>query len=70
MGSTDSMNQILNGTIQPTVWSPASRILLPVANDEWGRRNNGVTLVDENAPLLVLSPVVIAMRKPMAEALG
>ena len=70
MGSTDSMNQILNGTIQPTIWSPASRILLPVANDEWGKRNNGATLVDENAPLLVLSPVVIAMWKPMAEVLG
>ncbi|ABU58655.1 substrate-binding and vWA domain-containing protein [Roseiflexus castenholzii] len=70
MGSTDSMNQILSGAIQPTVWSPASRILLPVANDEWGKRNNGATLVDENAPLLVLSPVVIAMWKPMAEALG
>lgn len=70
MGSADSMNQILSGAIQPTVWSPASRILLPVANDEWGRQNNGATLVDENAPLLVLSPVVIAMWKPMAEALG
>lgn len=70
MGSTDSMNQILNGAIQPTVWSPASRILLPVANDEWGKQNNGAMLVDENAPLLVLSPVVIAMWKPMAEALG
>lgn len=70
MGSSDSMNQILSGAIQPTVWSPASRILLPVANDEWGKQNNGATLVDENAPLLVLSPVVIAMWKPMAEALG
>ncbi|MGQ9548366.1 MAG: extracellular solute-binding protein [Roseiflexus sp.] len=70
MGSADSMNQILNGAIQPTIWSPASRILLPVANDEWGRQNNGARLVDENAPLLVLSPVVIAMWRPMAEALG
>ncbi|MBO9390795.1 MAG: VWA domain-containing protein [Roseiflexus sp.] len=70
MGSADSMNQILSGAIQPTIWSPASRILLPVANDEWGKRNNGATLVDENAPLLVLSPVVIAMWKPMAEVLG
>ncbi|MDW8148384.1 MAG: substrate-binding domain-containing protein [Roseiflexaceae bacterium] len=68
MGSANSMNQILSGAIQPTVWSPASRILLPVANDEWGRKNNGATLVDENAPLLVLSPVVIAMWKPMAES--
>ncbi len=70
MGSTDSMNQILSGAIQPTVWSPASKILLPVANGEWSKQNSGATLVDENAPPLVLSPVVIAMWKPMAEALG
>lgn len=70
MGSADSMNQILSGAIQPTVWSPASAILLPVANDEWSKQNRGTNLVDENAPPLVLSPVVIAMWKPMAEALG
>lgn len=70
MGSTDSLNQILDGTIQPTVWSPASKILLPVANDEWGKKNHGAQLVTEDAPLLVLSPVVIAMWEPMARALG
>jgi Ca-activated chloride channel family protein len=68
MGSNDSLNQILAGTIQPTVWSPASGILLPVANERWAAANGG-TLVDE-APPLVLSPVVIAIWEPMARALG
>lgn len=70
MGSTDALNQILSGAIQPTVWSPASRILLPVANQEWGTRNPGQQLVDESAPALVLSPVVIALWEPMARVLG
>jgi len=70
MGSTDSLNQILDGMIQPTVWSPASKILLPVANDEWGKTHNGAQLVAEDAPPLVLSPVVIAMWEPMARVLG
>ncbi len=70
MGSSDALNRILNGTLQPVVWSPASRILLPVANDEWGKRNPGQQLVSEDAPLLVLSPVVIAMWEPMARVLG
>jgi Ca-activated chloride channel family protein len=69
MGSTDSMNQILAGTLQPTVWSPASGILLPVANARWAAANGDAKLVGD-APPLVLSPVVIAMWEPMARALG
>ncbi|MFQ3661781.1 MAG: extracellular solute-binding protein [Chloroflexaceae bacterium] len=70
LGSSDALTQILNGTLQPVVWSPASRILLPVANDEWGKRNPGQQLVSEDAPPLVLSPVVIAIWEPMARVLG
>ncbi len=70
MGSTDALNRILNGTLQPAVWSPASKILLPVANDEWSKRNPGQQLVSEDASPLVLSPVVIAMWEPMARVLG
>jgi Ca-activated chloride channel homolog len=68
-GSADSLERILNGSDRPAVWSPASSILIPVANERWGQANNGATLV-EDAPPLVLSPVVIAMWRPMAEALG
>ncbi len=70
MGSTESMELILNGQEQPAVWSPASTILVPVANQRWAQANNGAALVDDTPPLLVLSPVVIAMWQPMAEALG
>ncbi|NJN15381.1 MAG: VWA domain-containing protein [Oscillochloris sp.] len=69
LGSNDSLQQILAGTIQPTVWSPASGILIPVANERWGAANSGAELVGD-APPIVLSPVVIAMWEPMARALG
>jgi Ca-activated chloride channel homolog len=69
MGSNESLSQILSGQAQPTVWSPASSILIPVANEQWGRSHNGDKLITD-APPLLLSPVVIAMWEPMARALG
>lgn len=69
MGSISSMDAILAQEITPTVWSPAASIYLPIANDRWQATNSG-PLVDEDAEQLVLSPVVIAMWRPMAEALG
>jgi Ca-activated chloride channel family protein len=69
MGSIESANAIVAGTIQPTVWSPASSIYIPVANAEW-RRDHAEDLVASEPRDLVLSPVVVAMWKPMAEALG
>jgi Ca-activated chloride channel homolog len=55
--------------MKPTVWSPASSLYLPVANERW-RQNHSADLVSGTPKDLVLSPVVIAMWKPMAEALG
>ncbi|MFZ6028894.1 MAG: VWA domain-containing protein [Chloroflexota bacterium] len=69
MGSIESVEAILDGTLQPTVWSPASSVYIPVANAEWAKSHTG-DLVDASAPDLVLSPVVIAMWEPMARALG
>jgi Ca-activated chloride channel family protein len=69
MGSIESVNGIISGELQPVVWSPASSIYIPVANDEWRRKHSG-ELATGNPKDLVLSPVVIAMWKPMAEALG
>jgi Ca-activated chloride channel family protein len=69
MGSIESIDAILNGKMQPVVWSPASSIYIPVANSEW-RKTNADDLVGTGVKDLVLSPVVIAMWKPMAEALG
>ena len=69
MGSIESVNAILDGQIKPTVWSPASSVYIPVANAEW-HKQNASDLVTGTPSDLVLSPVVIAMWKPMAEALG
>jgi Ca-activated chloride channel family protein len=70
LGSNESLTQILSGQAQPTVWSPASSILIPLANEQWARNHNGEKLIPETPPALVLSPVVIAMWEPMAKALG
>jgi Ca-activated chloride channel family protein len=69
MGSIEAVDGIIAGTIQPVVWSPASSIYIPVANAEW-RKTHNADLVTGTPKDLVLSPVVIAMWKPMAEALG
>ncbi len=69
MGSIESVRGILDGTLQPTVWSPASSVYIPVANAEW-RKVHGDDLATGNPKDLVLSPVVIAMWRPMAQALG
>lgn len=69
MGSIESVRAIVDGEIQPTVWSPASSVYLPVFNAEW-RKTHAEDIVDPNSNDLVLSPVVIAMWQPMAEAIG
>ncbi len=56
---------IADDTLQPVLWSPASSL--------WGRLLNfraDDDLVADDNPSLVRSPLVIAMPRPMAEALG
>ncbi|MGZ9165991.1 MAG: VWA domain-containing protein [Anaerolineales bacterium] len=69
MGSIESVRGIIEGTLQPTVWSPASSVYIPVANSEW-KKSHADDLVTGTPKDLVLSPVVIAMWRPMAQALG
>ncbi len=69
MGSIESVRGMIEGALQPTVWSPASSVYIPVANAEW-KKTHTEDLVTGSPKDLVLSPVVIAMWKPMAEALG
>jgi Ca-activated chloride channel family protein len=69
MGSIESVRGIIDGTLQPTVWSPASSVYLPVANAEW-KKSHADDLFSGTPKDLVLSPVVIAMWRPMAQALG
>ncbi len=69
MGSIESVRGIMDGTLQPTVWSPASSVYLPVASAEW-KKSHADDLFSGAPKDLVLSPVVIAMWRPMAQALG
>jgi Ca-activated chloride channel homolog len=72
-GSAESMESLLAGRTDVAVWSPASSLLVDVINDRWaeakGSLGGGKKLV-ENAPPLVLSPVVLAVWEPMAKAMG
>jgi Ca-activated chloride channel family protein len=69
MGSIASGDGIVAGTLRPTIWSPASSAYVPVTNTNW-RQEHGEDLVVGTPNDLVLSPVVIALWRPMAEALG
>ena len=69
MGSIESVYGILEERLKPVVWSPASSVYIPVANAEW-RKTRSSDLVAGKPNDLVLSPVVIAMWRSMAEALG
>jgi Ca-activated chloride channel family protein len=69
MGSLESFQAINSGQTQATVWSPASALYIPVGNAEW-RKTHSDDLVTGTPDKLVLSPVVIAMWRPMAQALG
>ncbi|HMQ51308.1 MAG TPA: VWA domain-containing protein, partial [Anaerolineae bacterium] len=69
LGSIEAIEAILAGQIQPTVWSPASSVYLPVAEERWQAQFNS-PLTTSPPQDLVLSPFVIAMWRPMAEALG
>nr|BBH92744.1 VWA domain-containing protein [Thermogemmatispora argillosa] len=72
VGSGASLQEILSGSIRPDVWSPAGSVWLSLLNTRWHQKT-GHDLIDMGAnatPSLVSSPVVIAMWKPLAEALG
>jgi|HigsolmetaAR201D_1030396.scaffolds.fasta_scaffold03793_2 Ca-activated chloride channel family protein len=57
--------EIKNGQLKVTIWSPSASTWLEVLKQETGNQNIAVS----NRPL-VLTPVVISMWKPMAEAMG
>ncbi|MDB4955891.1 MAG: hypothetical protein JWO36_3460, partial [Myxococcales bacterium] len=71
-GSGEASTAILDGTFKAHVYSPASAAYLALLNQAWMSAPNsphGRPLAPAGEPL-VLSPIVIAMWKPMAEALG
>jgi Ca-activated chloride channel family protein len=68
MGSGETIQEILEGRLQAHLVSPASGAFILLGNAE-SRAKTGRDLV-ASTDNLVLSPVVIAMWRPMAEALG
>ena len=68
MGSGESIENILSGQLQAHIASPASAAFIKLGNAE-SRSKTGKDLIS-STDNLVLSPVVIAMWKPMAEAIG
>lgn len=68
MGSGECIDEVLNGTRQPHLISPASAAFIRLGNAQ-SQSKTGKELIGPTDNL-VLSPVVIAMWKPMAEALG
>ena len=70
-GSVEPIDGIVAGTSKPHVFSPASSLVLPLLNDAWtGAKGASAKPIVGQSDSLVLSPVVIATWKPMAEALG
>jgi Ca-activated chloride channel family protein len=70
MGSGEAQQAVLSGAFRPTVYSPASGAYVSLLNEAWLREPGRTKPISPQGEPLVLSPVVIAMWKPMAEALG
>ncbi|HEY0009559.1 MAG TPA: substrate-binding domain-containing protein, partial [Tepidisphaeraceae bacterium] len=68
MGSGEVIDEVLAGARQPDLVSPASGAFVKLGNAQ-SRAKTGDDLIGPTDNL-VLSPVVIAMWKPMAETLG
>jgi Ca-activated chloride channel family protein len=63
------MEDILDGKIQPTVWSPGDQTWVDQANQGWQDRTGQRLISDPCAPL-IQDPIGFAMWRPMAEAMG
>jgi Ca-activated chloride channel family protein len=68
MGSGEAIDEVMDGRRQPHLISPASAAFIKLGNAQ-SQSKYGKDLI-ASTDNLVLSPVVIAMWKPMAEALG
>ncbi|MBC7812520.1 MAG: extracellular solute-binding protein, partial [Burkholderiales bacterium] len=69
-GTSGGMQQaILDGELQPTVWSPGDYSWVEGANEIWRDRTDEL-LVSADCPQTIFAPIGLAMWQPMAEALG
>ena len=67
--SGGSMNAILDGSLQPTAWSPGDQSWVAQANETWRQRHNKPITSETCAPT-IYAPLGFAMWRPMAETLG
>jgi len=70
MGSGEAMQDILDSHLEPAVFSPASDAYLTLLNDAWLSAPGHSAPLAPHSDSVVISPVVIAMWKPMAEAMA
>ncbi len=70
MGSGEALTAITGGSFKAHVFSPASALYVTLLNDAWMAQPGHAKAIAKGGDPVVLSPVVIAMWKPMAEALG
>jgi Ca-activated chloride channel family protein len=70
MGSGECVQAIVSGDLRAHVFSPASQAYVTLLNDAWREKTARPKALAPAGEVLVLSPVVIAMWRSMAEALG
>jgi Ca-activated chloride channel family protein len=70
MGSGEAVQGIIGGQLKPHVFSPASAVYVSLLNSAWAAKSGKAKPISPAGDALVLSPIVVAMWKPMAEALG
>ncbi len=67
--SGDSMLRILDGKLQPVVWSPGENTWVGQFNDRWLQKQSHAAMSEPCKPT-IYTPMGIAIWRPMAEALG
>lgn len=67
--SGTSMQHILDGKLQPVVWSPGEESWTAQFNDRWAGGHNRAAMTQPCRPT-IYTPSGLAMWQPMAEALG
>lgn len=67
--SGGTQRAILDGSLQPAVWSPGDYSWVETANEIW-RDRTSQPLVADTCPQSIQAPIGLAMWRPMAEALG
>jgi len=72
-GSIDAQQRILNGSLRPVAWSPASALELNQLSTAWRQAHNGQDIIVSSGDLLpaslVFSPLVFAVWKERAQVL-